>query len=213
MLYEYFGSTEVSGTGVGSEEWLQHPGTVGRPWPDVELKILNEQGEECAPMEPGRIFMRSPQGTFEYYKAPEKTAQTVVGEFISVGDIGYLDEEGRLYPCDRAIDMIISGGVNIYPAEIENVLIEHPAVGDVAVFGIPNDEWGEEVKAVVELRDGFSGSDALERDLIEFTRKRIAHLKCPRSVDFRTDLVRAENGKLYKRLIREEYWKGRERRI
>jgi long-chain acyl-CoA synthetase len=157
--------------------------------------------------------MRSEQGKLEYFKAPEKTAQSMLDGFIHVGDIGYVDEDGRLYPCDRAIDMIISGGVNIYPAEVEAVLLEHPAVGDVAVFGIPSEEWGEEVKAVVEPRDGHEGSAELEQELIEFVRVSIAHLKCPRSVDFRAEIPRAENGKLYKRLMREEYWKGRERRI
>ena len=160
--------------------------------------------------------MLSPRGNFEYFKAPDKTKQSVAEGFEgyrTVGDVGYLDEDGRLYPCDRAIDMIISGGVNIYPAEVENTLLEHPSVGEVAVFGIPNDEWGEEVKAVVETRSGFVASAALAEELIAFARERIAHLKCPRSIEFRENLPRAENGKLYKRLLRDEYWQGKERRI
>jgi long-chain acyl-CoA synthetase len=213
VFYEYFGATEVSGKGVSSEDWLAHPGTVGKPWQGVDLKILDDDGNPCPPGVPGRIYMRSPQGLFEYHKSPVKTEQSRLGDFITVGDIGFVDEEGWLYPCDREANMIISGGVNIYPAEVEAVFLEHPAVGDVAVFGIPNDEWGEEVKAVVEPRAGYDASPALERDLIDFARSRIAHFKCPRSVDFRDNLPRADNGKLYKRLIKAEYWKDRDRLI
>ena len=157
--------------------------------------------------------MRSLQPIFEYHKSPEKTAASRMGTWISVGDIGYLDDDGWLFPVDRETNMIISGGVNIYPAETEAVLLEHDAVGDVAVFGVPNEEWGEEVKAVIELRGGFEASTELGEQLIDFCRSRIAHYKCPRSVDFREDLPRAANGKLYKRLIREEYWKDRESRL
>ena len=214
ILYEYFGSTEVAGCGVSSKDWLEHPGTVGKPWPGIELEIVDSDGNPCPPGVPGRVYMshvaRLP---FEYYKSPEKTAASRRGNFVTVGDIGYLDEEGWLYPCDREANMIISGGVNIYPAEVEAVLLEHPAVADVAVFGIPNEDWGEEVKAVVEPRAGHETSSDLERELIEFTRSRIAHYKCPRSVDFREHLPRDDNGKLYKRRIRDEYWEGRASRL
>ncbi|MGE0881283.1 MAG: AMP-binding protein [Acidimicrobiia bacterium] len=213
ILFEYFGSTEVSGTGVMSDDWLARPGTVGKPWEGTEVRIVDDDGNDCPPNVAGRIFMRSLQPIFEYHKSPEKTEASRMGNWITVGDIGYLDDEGWLFPVDRETNMIISGGVNIYPAETEAVFLEHDAVGDVAVFGVPNDEWGEEVKAVVELRDGFAPSEALAAELIEFSRSRIAHFKCPRSVDFRVDLPRAANGKLYKRLIREEFWQGRDSRI
>jgi long-chain acyl-CoA synthetase len=213
VFFEYFGSTEVSGTGVLTEEWLARPGTVGKPWAGTEVRVLDEDGNDCPAGVAGRIFMRSLQPVFEYHKSPDKTEANRLGDWITVGDIGYLDEDGYLFPIDRESNMIISGGVNIYPAETEAVLLEHEVVGDVAVFGVPNNEWGEEVKAVVELREELEDAPELENELIEFCRSRIAHYKCPRSVDFRSDLPRAANGKLYKRLIRDEYWKGRGSKI
>jgi long-chain acyl-CoA synthetase len=157
--------------------------------------------------------MSSMTGTFEYHKAPEKTAETFRGNLFTVGDIGYLDEDGWLFLCDRAKDLIISGGVNIYPAEVEKTLIEHPDVADVAVFGIPNDEWGEEVKAVVQLRPGVEQSEALKETLLAFCRERLAKYKLPRSIDFIDELPRLDTGKLYKRYLRDKYWEGRDRKI
>jgi long-chain acyl-CoA synthetase len=210
VLYEYFGSTEVSGTGVNSQDWLEHAGTVGKPWPGVELRIVDESGEECPPNVPGKIYMRSVyRKLFEYYKSPEKTAESRLGDFVTVGDIGYLDSDGWLYACDRSANVVISGGVNIYPVEVEMVLGVHPAVADVAVFGVPNAEWGEEVKAVAELSQGYQPSAVLQRELIEYCRQRLAHYKCPRTVEFRASLPRDNNGKLYKRLIRSQYWPDR----
>lgn len=211
VLYEYFGSTEVSGTGVNSEDWLRHVGTVGKPWPGVELRIVDESGQECPPNVPGKIYMRSVyRNLFEYYKSPEKTvASRLLGDFVTVGDIGYLDDDGWLYACDRSANVVISGGVNIYPAEVEMILGSHPAVADVAVFGVPNTEWGEEIKAVAELSKGYEPSATLEKDLIAYCRQRLAHYKCPRTVEFRMSLPRDNNGKLYKRLIRSEYWPDR----
>jgi long-chain acyl-CoA synthetase len=207
VLYEYFGSTEMSGTGVNSEDWLQHAGTVGKPWPGVELRVVDESGAECPPNVPGKIYMRSVyRKLFEYYKSPEKTAASRLGDFVTVGDIGYLDTDGWLYACDRSANVVISGGVNIYPVEVEMVLGSHPAVADVAVFGVPNNEWGEEVKAVVEPSRGYQPSAALEKELIAYCRQRLAHYKCPRTAEFRATLPRDNNGKLYKRLIRAEYW-------
>jgi long-chain acyl-CoA synthetase len=214
IFYEYFGSTEIAGTGVDSHDWLAHPGTVGKPWPGVELKVLDEDGNDCPAGVPGRIYMRvRSRPIFEYNNNPRDTKAGRMGEFITVGDIGYLDSDGWLYPCDRAAHMIISGGVNIYPAEVEAVLLEHPLVSDVAVIGVPNEEWGEEVKALVELLPGATGKEDLASELITYARSRIAHFKCPRSVDFEEHLPRDANGKLYKRLVRERYWEGRSSRI
>jgi long-chain acyl-CoA synthetase len=214
IFCEYFGSTEISGTVVDSRDWLAHPGTVGKPWDGVELKVLDVDGNDCPAGVPGRIYFRAPnRPVFEYHNNAKDTNAGRIGEFVTVGDIGYLDAEGWLYPCDRAAHMIISGGVNIYPAEVEAVLLEHRLVSDAAVVGIPNEEWGEEVKAVVELMPGATGTPELAEELVAYTRSRIAHFKCPRSVDFDDQLPRDANGKMYKRLVRERYWEGRESRI
>ena len=157
--------------------------------------------------------MSMPAGDFEYHKDKEKTQKNRIGDFFTVGDAGYLDEDGYLFLCDRKIDMIISGGANIYPAEIENVLLMHPKVVDAAVFGIPNDDWGEEVKAVIEPVEGLAGDDALAAEILEFCAGRLAKFKTPKSIDFTHELPRDPNGKLYKRKLRDPYWKGRERVI
>jgi len=212
VLGEYYAGTEGGGTYVGSEGWLTKPGTVGPPMPGATVKVLDDDGHELPPGEVGNVYMTTLVGGFEYHDDPEKTAAAHRGELFTLGDAGYLDADGWLFLADRKIDMIISGGVNIYPAEVEAALLEHPRVADCAVIGVPNDEWGEEVKAVVELVDG-PGSDSLEAELVEFTRARIAHYKCPRTVEFREKLPRNEMGKLAKRAIRERYWRGRDRSI
>jgi long-chain acyl-CoA synthetase len=151
---------------------------------------------------------------FEYFKDPEKTARSRRGEYRTVGDVGYLDEDGYLFLSDRKSDMIISGGVNIYPAEIESAIITHPCVADVAVFGVPNSEWGEEVKAVVELTPGAAGNpDGVREDILQYLSGRIARYKLPKSIDFMDALPRDPNGKLYKRRLRDPYWAGKERAI
>jgi len=152
-------------------------------------------------------------GSFEYYKDKEKTERSRHGRFFTVGDVGFLDDEGWLFLSDRKTDMIISGGANIYPAEIESELIMHPKVADVAVFGIPHDDWGEEVKAVVEPVEGVSGGPELEAELLEWASTRLAKYKTPRTIDFTDELPRDPNGKLYKRKLRDPYWEGRERAI
>jgi long-chain acyl-CoA synthetase len=151
--------------------------------------------------------------SFEYHKDADKTAKNRHEGFFTVGDVGYLDDDGYLFLMDRKIDMIISGGVNIYPAEVEATLLSHPKVGDAAVFGIPHDDWGEEVKAVVEPAEGVSAGHGLEAELIAFCHERLAKYKCPRSVDFTDAMPRDPNGKLYKRKLRDPYWAGRERAI
>jgi long-chain acyl-CoA synthetase len=216
VLYEYLGATEGGITVITSEEWLEHPGSVGKPLPLYTIEIRDDNGTVLGPNEVGTVYfrLRRPGPTFRYHKDEAKTGQAHAEPGVfTVGDIGRLDEEGYLYLTDRKTDMIISGGVNIYPAEVEQTLSEHPAVADVAVFGIPNDEWGEEVKAVVQLNGGFTPSENLASELIEYTRGRIAHFKCPRSVDFMAELPRHPTGKLYKRLLREPYWREREQRI
>jgi long-chain acyl-CoA synthetase len=205
ILYEYYAGTEGNGsTAITSEEWLTHPGSVGRARAGT-VHIIGLGGEELPPGEEGAIYF-SGGGSFEYHGDPEKTeGARLPGGLSTLGDIGYLDAEGYLYLTDRKAHMIISGGVNIYPREIEDVLIQHPAVADVAVFGIPNDDFGEEVKAVVELLGGHEPSDTLATELTAFCRQHLAGFKVPRSIDFTDELPRLPTGKLYKRLLRDQY--------
>jgi long-chain acyl-CoA synthetase len=178
------------------------------------LHILDDDGNECPIGTPGTVWFKGATN-FEYFNAPEKTkeSRSAEGDASSVGDVGYVDEDGYLYLTDRKTYMIISGGVNIYPQETENLLITHPKVMDAAVFGIPNDDLGEEVKAAVQLVEGVEPSPELERELIEFCKEHLAHFKAPRSIDFEAELPRLPTGKLYKRLLRDKYWQDRETRI
>lgn len=211
-IYEYYAASEGGGTLATPTDWLAHPGTVGKAWPISKLKIAKDDGSDCAPREVGTVYMSMGQHTFEYHKDKKKTESSWKDGYFTVGDAGYLDEEGFLYLCDRKSDMIISGGVNIYPAEIESVLSGHPRVRDVAVFGIPHDDWGEEVKAVVEADLG-AADDALRAEIFAYCKERLAAFKCPRTIDFVAELPRDPNGKLYKRKLRDPYWAGRERAI
>lgn len=213
ILYEYYAGTEGNGiTMIDSLEWLQHKGLVGRAVLG-ELHIIGEDGRELPPGEPGTIyFANGPQ--FEYHNDPEKTAASRNEKgWTTIGDIGYVDKEGYLYLTDRQANMIISGGINIYPQEVENVLSTHPKVLDVAVFGIPNAEYGEEVKAVVQPVNMAEAGPELERELIDYCRQHLAVYKCPRSIDFLSELPRHPTGKLYKHLLRERYWTGHRSRI
>jgi len=212
IVHEYYASSEGGGTRVSAAEWLTKPGTVGRASPGAQIKILDESGAEVPAGTPGRVFMLL-RDKFEYHNDPAKTSANRIGDFFTVGDIGYLDEDSYLFLCDRDVNTIIAGGVNIYPAEIEAALLSHPSVGDVAVIGVPNDEWGEEIKAVVQVAPGISPSDALGSELLDHCRAHLAIFKCPRSVDFVEALPRQDNGKLYKRELRDRYWAGRSRRI
>ena len=213
VVTEYYAATEGGGTMIGAAEWVEHPGSVGLPWPGSVVAILDESGAELPAGEQGLVYMRMGTSTFEYHGDAEKPKASRAGDLFTLGDVGYLDEAGYLYLCDRKADMIISGGVNIYPAEIENALSGHPAVGDVAVFGIPHEEWGEEIKAVVQPAPGFEGGAALAEELLAFARERLARFKVPRSVDFVAELPRDPNGKLYKRRLRDQYWVGRSRAV
>jgi long-chain acyl-CoA synthetase len=209
IITEYYGATEANGfTFCTTAEWLAHPGTVGRPILG-ELLILDGAGKECPAGADGTVWFRGAT-SFEYFQDPGKTAESRSSDGMAsaVGDIGHVDAEGYLYLTDRKSYMIISGGVNVYPQETENILSAHPAVQDVAVIGVPNDDLGEEVKAVVELADPAAAGPGLERDLIAYCRDRLAHFKCPRTVDFVPELPRSETGKLYKRILREAYWAG-----
>ena len=201
------------GSLVSSEEWLARPGTVGRPWPTSDIKIYDDDGGELPTGEHGTVYMKLGQGDFEYHKDKEKTRKSRRGGYFTVGDIGYLNEEGYLFLCDRKSDMIISGGVNIYPAEIENVLLIHPKVADAAVFGIPHQDWGEEVKAVVQPVDDVATGDALTEDILAFCGDKLAKYKTPRSIDYIEEMPRDPNGKLYKRKLRDPYWEGHEKAI
>lgn len=216
VLLEYWGATE-SGviTLSGSEEWLAHPETVGRAVPSFEVFAADEAGRRLPDGEVGTLYARHRRaGLFEYHGAPEKTAAChLAPDVFTIGDIGRVDPDGRVYLADRVSHTIISGGVNIYPAEIEHALADHPAVADVAVFGIPDDEWGESVKAVVELVPEVCASQKLAGELLAFVRVRLAGYKVPRSLDFMDALPRHASGKLYLRQLRDPYWEGRSRRI
>ena len=209
ILFEYYAGTEFNGmTIVNSEEWMEHKGTVGRPLVG-ELHILDDEGNEVPSGETGGIYFGGETATsFEYHNDQEKTQSAISKEgYSTLGDIGYVDDEGYLYLTDRKAFMIISGGVNIYPKETEDALIMHPKVADVAVFGVPHPEMGEEVKAVVQPANMSDIGEALEAELIAFCKEKISHVKCPRSVDFEEELPRHPTGKLYKRLLKDRYWK------
>jgi long-chain acyl-CoA synthetase len=209
IIREYYGATEANGfTLCTSEEWLAHKGTVGKPILG-EVLILDEDGKPCPTGTSGTVWFKGAT-SFEYFNDAEKTSESrnEAGDTSTVGDVGYLDEDGYLYLTDRKTYMIISGGVNIYPQETENLLITHPKVMDAAVLGVPNEDMGEEVKAVVQPADGVEPGPELERELIAFCQEHLARYKCPRSIDFEAELPRLPTGKLYKRLLRDRYWEG-----
>jgi acyl-CoA synthetase (AMP-forming)/AMP-acid ligase II len=206
-ITEYYGGTELNGlTFIYPDEWLRKKGSVGKPILG-RIRILDEAGNELPPGQIGAVYFAD-GGTFEYHNDEAKTASTYApdGGGTTIGDIGFVDEDGYLFLTDRKAFMIIAGGVNIYPQEIEDVLIEHPKVVDVAVFGVPDDDLGEAVKAVVQLDPAVTPSAAIEAELIEYCRAHLARFKCPASIDFEAELPRLDTGKLYKRLLRDRYW-------
>lgn len=213
VIFEYYGSSEVGGTAVTSAEWLAKPGTVGRPFSISEIRILDDEGSELGPGQVGHIWMRQGDQDMSYYKDPEKTAKNVRGKFIHVGDHGYVDEDGYLFLSGRDAEIIISGGVNIYPAAIEACLLNHPAVHDCGVVGAPNPEFGEEVKAVVSLNPGWEAGDVTADELVDHCRAHLSRLLVPRSVDFVDELPRDPNGKLQKKKLRDVYWAQLERSL
>jgi long-chain acyl-CoA synthetase len=211
-VYEYYAATEGGGTIATPADWLARPGTVGTAWPVSEVTVVGAEGVPCPPGTPGTVYMKMGESTFDYFGDPEKTAAgqlSALRGFFTVGDIGYLDDDGFLFLCDRKADMIISGGVNIYPAEIEAEIIMHPKVADVAVFGIPDDDWGEQVKAVVQPADGVAPGDGLAAEILASLEGRLARMKWPRSIDFTGELPRDPSGKLLRRRLRAPYWEGR----
>lgn len=214
IIHEYYGATEAMGfTACNSAEWLAHRGTVGRVLMG-DLHVLDEAMQPVPQGTPGEIWFKTAT-PFVYFSDPERTAETRSpdGTMSTVGDMGYVDADGYLYLTDRSTFMIISGGVNIYPQECENLLITHPKVADAAVFGVPNEDFGEEVKAVVQPMPGVAPGPELAQELMAFCAEHLSKQKCPRSVDFSVELPRLPTGKLYKRLLRDPYWAGRKSRI
>jgi long-chain acyl-CoA synthetase len=212
-VWEYYAATEGGGTIAGPQDWRAHPGTVGKVWPISELLIVDDGGNEVPAGTPGTIYMKMGAQQFEYKGDKAKTEANRLKDYFTVGDIGYLTDDGFLFLSDRKADMIISGGTNIYPAEIENEILVHPKVADVAVFGIPDDEWGEQIKAVVEPAAGVSPGPALAAEILAALDGRLARMKYPKSIDFIETMPREPNGKLLKRKLRDPYWKGRARAI
>jgi long-chain acyl-CoA synthetase len=213
VIWETYGGIEGAATIAKPHRWLEKPGTVGRAIRGVTLRILDDEGRELPSGEVGHIYLESKGSGFEYKGEPDLTRSVHRGRAFTIGDMGYLDEDGYLFVCDRAKDLIISGGVNIYPAEIEGVLAAHPKVGDVAVIGVPDAEWGEQVKAVVELAGQELPTPELAEELLGWCRERMASYKCPRSIEFRGELPRTDGGKLSKRVLRDEFWAGTGRRL
>ena len=214
VIHEYYSATEGLGyTGCNSEEWLAHRGTVGRVLLG-ELHILDEEGRPAPKGVPGEVWFKT-ASAFEYFDDPGRTAESrsADGTMSTVGDVGYVDDDGFLYLTDRSTFMIISGGVNIYPQECENLLITHPKVADAAVFGVPNEDLGEEVKAVIQPMPGVEPGPELEKELIAFCAEHLSRQKVPRSIDFTDELPRLPTGKLYKKPLRDKYWAGHKSRI
>jgi long-chain acyl-CoA synthetase len=211
-IQEYYAATEGGGTVITAKEWLERPGSVGAAWPGGEIRIYDDEGNQLPAGRVGTVYMAL-MSDFEYKGDAAKTKANRIDNFFTVGDLGELDADGYLYLRDRKSDMIISGGVNIYPAEIEGELINHPDVADVAVFGIPNADWGEEIKAVVELQEGVEPDEATATRVLEWAAGRMARFKLPRTIDFTEALPREPNGKLIKRKLRDPYWAGADRDI
>ncbi|MGH3378147.1 MAG: AMP-binding enzyme, partial [Actinoallomurus sp.] len=209
-VWEYYAATEGGGTIASPEDWRAHPGTVGRPWPISEVLVVDDDGEPVPAGTDGTIYLKMAGVVFEYKGDEEKTRAGRLKDFFTVGDIGHLTDDGFLFLSDRKADLIISGGANIYPAEIENEILIHPKVADVAVFGVPDAEWGEQIKAVVEPAEGVPPGPELAAEILASLDGRLARMKWPRSVDFIERMPREPNGKLLKRRLREPYWKDRD---
>jgi long-chain acyl-CoA synthetase len=214
IVHEYYSSSEGgAGFFITAEEWLAKPGSVGRRPLKPRSRILDEAGRELPNGEAGLVFHELPPTGLSYFKDPEKTAASQRDGFFTMGDIGYFDADDYLYLTGRSAEIIISGGVNIYPQEIDNVLLAHPGVADCSTVGVPDAEWGESVKAVVQLRPGWAATPDLAADILTFARRSLAGFKVPRSLDFADDLPRTESGKILRREVRDRYWAGRARQI
>jgi long-chain acyl-CoA synthetase len=215
ILSEYYaGSEGGAGFTITSEEWLKKPGSVGKRPALLQVRILDEEGNDLPPGVPGGIYHQLPPGGgFTYYKDEAKTNSNRVGDFFTMGDVGYFDEDDYLFLTGRNAETIISGGVNIYPQEVDNELIKHEAVADSSTVGIPHDEWGEQVRAVIMLKPGYEPSDELAQEILAFGRQTLAAYKVPRGLDFVTELPRSEAGKIQRNKVRAPYWEGRTRQI
>lgn len=215
ILVEYYAATEGGGGFlIDSHEWLRKPGSVGKPGPEFDNRILDDEGNPLPAGEVGTIYMRAPDvGRFEYYKDADKTGRSYRGDHFTLGDMGYFDEDGYLFLTGRTAELIISGGVNIYPQEIDSEVMQHEAVLDLCTVGVPSDEWGEEVKTVIQLREGVAPSPQLAEEIMVFARGRLPGFKCPRSIDFVDELPRLPSGKIQRRLVRAPYWAGRDKQI
>jgi long-chain acyl-CoA synthetase len=204
VVTEYYAATEGGGTTISGADWLRKPGSVGTPWPGSIVKIFDDAGSELPTGEIGTVYLKMGDSTFEYHKDKVKTEKARIGGLFTLGDVGHLDEDGYLFLHDRKADLIISGGVNIYPAEIEGELIMHPKIADIAVFGVPHEDWGEEIKAVVQPAPGVGPGDALTAEILDYARTRLAKFKLPKTIAYLSELPRDPNGKLYKRKLRED---------
>jgi long-chain acyl-CoA synthetase len=214
VIWEYYAATEGGGTNIDATTWLTKPGSVGQAWYGAEIRVYDDEGNACEPNEVGTVFMRMSHGGFDYHKDKKKTRDAFRPDgFFTVGDAGYLDEDGFLFLCDRKADMIISGGVNIYPAEIEGILMAHPAVADIAVFGIPDDDWGEQVHAIIELASGYPSVPQTTESILGHAREHLGGYKIPKGVDYIDTMPRDPNGKLKKRLLRDPFWEATGRAI
>ncbi|MFP6808689.1 MAG: AMP-binding protein [Pseudomonadales bacterium] len=214
VIFEYYAATEGGGGFfVAPDEWLAKPGTVGKAPDDADNKILNDDGSEVAQGEVGTIYFKAPAVRFKYYKDTAKTGDSYRGDYFTLGDMGYFDEDGYLFLTGRSAETIISGGVNIYPQETDDVLLKHPAVADVCTVGIPSEEWGEEVKSIVQLKEGIASNNDMVADLIKFTRDALPAFKAPRTIDFVETLPRLPSGKIQRKLVRAPYWAGRDKQI
>ncbi|MBM3672136.1 MAG: AMP-binding protein [Actinobacteria bacterium] len=213
-ISELYGASEGGATRITSAEWLERPGSVGTPWPGVEVHILDDEGTPVPTGEQGIVYIRPPgESRFHYHDDPNKTAEAWRDQGFTVGDVGYLDDAGYLFLTDRASDMVIRGGVNIYPREIEEVLYTHPAVVDCAVFGVPDDRLGEQLHAVVEVRASLSGVPTTPHELRAHCVEHLADFKVPKDIELVDELPRQPNGKVLKRLLRDKFWEGRTTRI
>jgi long-chain acyl-CoA synthetase len=214
VIFEYYAATEGGGTSITPEEWLAKPGSVGRANPGRTVEVRGPDGETLPPGEVGTVYFKAPSvGRFRYHKDDDKTAGAYQGDFFTLGDMGYFDDDGYLFLTGRSAEVIISGGVNIYPAEVDAVLLEHQAVADACTVGVPNVDWGEEVRSVIQLKDGIEATGELAAELVEHCRAHLAHYKCPRAIDFTAELPRQDSGKIYRRKVRDPYWEGRDTKI
>ena len=215
ILLEYYaGSEGGAGIHISSSDWLKKPGSVGRVPEDGSLRILDEAGQPVPQGEEGEIFHRgNPDNPFEYFKAPEKTSENLRDGFFSMGDIGRVDEDGFLYLTGRSAECIISGGVNIYPKEIDDAIASHPAVADVCVIGVPSERWGEEVRAVVQLKPGISGDESTSQSIFDQLGRSLSAFKIPKAIDYVDELPRLPSGKVPRARVREPYWRNENRKI